>query len=92
MNYRYRTYRLFCGTIVSLAALFCMNSPTFGDRIYVDGSLSVCGDGVSWSTAYKYLQDALDDASGVTNDEIWVKGSETYYPDENCANPGGTGD
>jgi len=92
VNIKQKTYRIFCTIIVSLAALFCMNASSLADTIYVDGSLTPCGDGEGWSTAYRYLQDALAAADGFTNDQIWVKGSETYYPDENCANPGGTGD
>ena len=54
-----------------------------GGTIYVDETKN--GDGSSWGTAYKYLQDALADA--VTNDEIWVA-EWTYKPDANTANPG----
>ncbi|MEE8156214.1 MAG: right-handed parallel beta-helix repeat-containing protein [Phycisphaerales bacterium] len=43
---------------------------------------------MGWSTAYRYLQDALADAD--VGDEIWIAAG-TYIPDEDCANPGGTG-
>ncbi len=49
-------------------------------RVYVDSSLSVSGDGTSWSQAYKTVWEALTIAnacSGVS--EIWVK-KGTYYP------------
>ncbi len=45
--------------------------------IYVDDDAPPGGDGLTWPTAYKYLQDALDDAG--TGDEIWVSAG-TYYP------------
>ena len=47
--------------------------------IYVNASASAGGDGLSWLTAYKYLQDGLTAATG--SKQIWVaKG--VYYPDE----------
>src|SRR4029078_3732534 len=38
------------------------------------------GNGLSWETAFKYLQDALF-ATGSCNTEIWVA-QGIYYPDE----------
>ncbi len=47
--------------------------------IYVDSSANTGGNGTSWVSAYKYLQDAIYNSS--SGDSIWVaKG--TYYPDE----------
>lgn len=43
---------------------------TMGATIYVDDDARVGGDGASWPTAYKYLQDAL--AVAVSGDEIRV--------------------
>ncbi len=60
-----------------------------GGTIYVDADASSGGDGTNWATAYKYLQDALPDAS--SGDEIWVV-EGTYQPDANSANPTGTND
>ena len=50
--------------------------------IYVDSSAALGGNGQSWATAYKYLQDALTFAATQSRAvEIWVaKG--TYYPDQ----------
>ena len=49
-----------------------------GNIIHVNINAATGGDGASWGTAYKYLQDAL--AAAADGDEIWVaKG--TYYPD-----------
>jgi len=47
---------------------------------YVDGDASTSGDGKGWSTALKYLQDALL-VHADSGDEIWVADG-TYYPDE----------
>ncbi len=58
---------------------------TRADTLFVDTDASTSGNGNSWSTAYKYLQDAMYDAAGdpaVT--EIRVAGG-TYYPDEDEA-------
>ena len=46
---------------------------------YVDDDAPLSGDGTSWDTAFKYLQDAL--AVGTTSDEIHV-GAGTYEPDQ----------
>ena len=57
---------------------------------YVDGSIETSGDGrPTWGDAFKYLQDAL--AAAKSEDEIWVA-EGVYNPDEDTANPTGTGD
>ncbi len=49
-------------------------------RLYVDADVSpTMPDGLSWTTAYPNLQDAL--AEAVYGDEIWVAAG-VYYPDE----------
>ena len=48
-----------------------------GGTIYVDADASPGGDGASWGTAYKYLQDAL--AAAVDGNDIWVA-EGTYKP------------
>jgi hypothetical protein len=47
--------------------------------IYVDDDASAGGDGSSWSSAHKYLQDAL--AISEAGDEVWVA-EGTYKPDQ----------
>ncbi|UCC31105.1 MAG: S8 family serine peptidase, partial [Phycisphaerales bacterium] len=62
-----------------------------GVVFYVDDDAPEGGDGISWNTAYKYLQDAL--AATISGDRIHVAGG-TYRPDEDEAGtviPGGRG-
>ena len=61
--------------------------------VYVKAGAPEGGDGQSWATAYKYLQDALTAArnSGGTITEIWVAAG-TYQPDRDAAEALGTGD
>ncbi|MFQ5501754.1 MAG: hypothetical protein ACE5EQ_05560 [Phycisphaerae bacterium] len=71
--------------LMAVAAL-----PARGQTIvYVDDSAPTGGDGQSWVTAYKFLQDALTIATA--GDDIWVVAG-TYFPDRNTSNPTGTGD
>jgi hypothetical protein len=73
---------------VLLVAICCACAS--GTTIYVDaGALGPTHDGTSWGKAYKYLQDALNVAT--SGDEILVA-QGTYKPDEDTANPTGTGD
>ncbi|MHC4648485.1 MAG: hypothetical protein ACYTBJ_23750, partial [Planctomycetota bacterium] len=56
-----------------------------GRIIYVDANAPPGGDGSSWATAYKYLQDALADANSKPKPvEIWVAGG-VYKPDRDEA-------
>ena len=59
--------------------LLAIVSTAGAEIIYVDASVSPGGNGQTWGTAYKYLQDALNKppASG---DQIWVA-EGTYKPD-----------
>jgi len=54
--------------------------PSYAKIIYVDDNASAEGNGTSWVTAHKYLQDAL--AVAEYGDEIWVA-EGTYHPDLN---------
>lgn len=64
-----------------------------GGVIFVDDDAPANGDGLTWDTAYRFLQDALafasDPANGIT--EIRVA-QGTYKPDRDEADPDGTGD
>ena len=54
--------------------------------IFVDDNASDGGDGGSWASAHKYLQDAL--ASAEYGDEIWVA-EGTYKPDQGAGKTAG---
>jgi len=57
-------------------------STTQADTIYVDDDAPLGGDGLSWETAYRFLQDAL--ANAVAGTEIRV-GQGVYKPDQDEA-------
>jgi uncharacterized repeat protein (TIGR01451 family) len=64
----------------------CENTPVccwYVPVIYVDANAAGSNNGTSWQNAYKYLQDALQDAniSGGCAAEIWVAAG-TYKPDK----------
>lgn len=60
-----------------------------GRVIYVDDYGPPSGNGSSWSTAFRYLQDALTTAQ--PDDEIRVAQGK-YWPDKSNAEPNGTDD
>ena len=71
-----------------IAVTLCFTSNALAQTIVVlrvDASASTGGDGELWSTSFRYLQDALDEASASAEDDnlyqIWVAAG-TYYPDE----------
>jgi predicted outer membrane repeat protein len=73
--------------------LLTMGTPAAAKVIYVDTNApGPTHDGSSWVNAYKYLQDALTEASSAVKPvEIRVAGG-IYTPDSNWSVPGGTGD
>lgn len=59
--------------------------------IFVDDDAPLFGDGRSWPTAYRYLQDALSAADAVLGDSIEIRVAEgTYCPDRSALAPDGT--
>ncbi|MDC0547420.1 right-handed parallel beta-helix repeat-containing protein [Opitutales bacterium] len=54
--------------------------------IFVDDNAPAGGDGASWASAHKYLQDAL--AGAEYGDEIWVA-EGTYKPDQGAGKTAG---
>ncbi len=57
--------------------------------LYVDDDASPGGNGQSWATAFRFLEEALHIAA--TGDELHV-GQGTYLPDRDEAHPNGTAD
>lgn len=92
----------FCGNPLSLLFLLtlglasAMSEPACaqpGHARVVDVNVpDDCGDGTTWATAYRHLQDAIAFASNPNNGvtEIWVAAG-TYYPDRSCLFPSGSG-
>ncbi len=62
------------------------------DIIYVDDDADPGGDGTSWATAYKYLQDALVVANDAPKPVELRVAKGTYKPDRNSSHPDGNGD
>ncbi|PSQ84839.1 MAG: hypothetical protein BRD42_11025 [Bacteroidetes bacterium QS_3_64_15] len=80
----------FCLGAFLLALLSASVAPAQpAQTIYVDSSAAPGGDGSSWSTAYRHLQDALPTSSN--GDEIWVA-QGTYRPDQGTGIPDGKRD
>ena len=62
-----------------------------GSVLYVDDDAPPEGDGTSWNSAFRFLQDALTEAANGGIVEIRVA-QGVYRPDRSEKTPGGTGD
>lgn len=60
--------------------------------LYVDDDARPDGDGASWSTAHRFLQDALDVAATLPPPVEILIGQGVYHPDDSSATPDGSGD
>jgi hypothetical protein len=60
--------------------------------IYVDDDAPPGGDGLSWRTAHRHVQDALADAAGSARPTEIRIAQGVYRPDRDAAHPDGTGD
>ncbi len=70
----------------------CAASGSAQTTLYVDDDAPLGGDGLAWTTAYRFLQDALADAEAIGNQaEIRIAQGE-YRPDRDEVYPLGTGD
>ena len=76
-------------SLSTLAVAFGLAGTAQAAVYYVDADSPNDGPGNDWEHAFHYLQNALAVASGI--DRIRVA-QGTYRPDEDSANPGGTGD
>jgi hypothetical protein len=75
-----------------LLVSLCSSAPAASRVIYVDDDATSLGDGSSWNTAYRFLQDALADANTSPKPvEVWVA-QGVYRPDRSASHPNGTGD
>ena len=80
-------------TLLALAAVAVFPATGQAEVLFVDDLAAPGGNGSGWSTAYRFLQDALQVATEPANgvSEIRV-GQGTYRPDRTELAPGGTGD
>jgi len=81
---RFQMKKLICAVGLSV-----VSAAQAGVVRYVDDDAAPDGDGLTWATAHRFLQDALAGVADGT--EIRVAQGE-YKPDRDEANPGGTGD
>jgi hypothetical protein len=76
-------------TICTLLAAVAANGQ--GRIIYVDDDANAPGDGSSWQTAYKFLQDAVTAAESAEKPVEIRVAQGIYKPDRSAAKPQGTG-
>ena len=79
-----RVYRLSAACIA--ATVLCTFTTTDGQVVFVDDDASTGGDGSSFSTPYKFLQDALEAARNDVSVLAIHMAIGSYRPDE--ADPG----
>ncbi len=81
-----RSLRPASGVLVSALGLFLSANVQAQPVIHVDARATPGGDGASWQTAYRDLQDALDHARSEPEvREIWIAGG-VYKPDRGTGN------
>jgi predicted outer membrane repeat protein len=79
--------------VVVGVAVTVLASAAQADTLYVDDDGLPGADGLSWDTAYRFLQDALLIACDPVNDVTEIHVAQgTHTPDRDEANPDGTGD
>ena len=83
-----RSFRVLPTLVILTGVVLGPAAPTQATVWYVSEA-APGGDGTSWEQAFKHLQDALVVAQD--SNEIRVA-QGTYHPDEDSANPDGTGD
>jgi predicted outer membrane repeat protein len=88
-----RKVKIIVGALILAACASVAPAAARGTVLHVDDDAPPGGDGLSWPTAFRFLQDALAiaaDAGGAV-DEIRIAGG-VYRPDRDADNPDGTGD
>jgi Right handed beta helix region/Disaggregatase related len=77
---------------VAATFLLAASSTASAKIIYVDDDAPAPGDGTSWATAYRFLQDALADANDSDGSAEIRVAQGTYKPDRSSNQPAGTDD
>ena len=77
--------RAICAPAAMIAMFAISNAARGAGVLYVNDDAPPGGDGTSWNTAYRFLQNALTDARGGGIAEIRV-GQGTYTSDRDEAN------
>jgi predicted outer membrane repeat protein len=86
---RVRKFYWLIAGVMSVLLVASVNAQTI---VYVDNDAEPGGDGITWDTAYQFLQEALAHAGSMgLVDEIRVA-QGTYRPDRDVDNPKGSGD
>ncbi len=76
-----------------IVVLICLLAiPCQARIIYVNDGANRLNDGSSWENAYKFLQDAMEDANSSPKPVEIRVAQGIYRPDENTLHPNGTGD
>ncbi|MCZ6835029.1 MAG: hypothetical protein O7G85_04575 [Planctomycetota bacterium] len=92
-NQNVRRSQLVFRTIGVLILMLVSTRAQAGHVVYVDDDAPAGGDGSTWNTAFRFLQDALTVASSPANEAFEIRiGQGIYRPDEDELNPTGSGD
>jgi predicted outer membrane repeat protein len=78
--------------LTGISLCLALSALTAAKTIYVDDDASAAGNGSSWQTAYKYLQDALADAKTAEKPVEIRVAQGIYRPGQSWARPEGTKD
>ncbi len=79
-------------TIAALTVLTIGHLASAGGVLFVDDDAAGGGDGLTWDTAYRFLQDAITFAAEPGNGVGEIRVAQGIYkPDRDEANPDGTG-
>ncbi len=78
--------------VVSGLVLVLASAASAGNVVFVDDDAPAGGDGTSWATAYRFLQDALAEATSDGNINAIHVAQGVYWPDRDEISPAGTGD